>query len=158
MSKTRSTNQIEHGFQIFKEIAKSKDFEVQEKTPSLEEMQKHHLYFMSGQTSAKDREVIRKLMDEDPEAILVANYALLSTGVNIKSLRFAIFASPVKSSVVVAQSLGRGIRLNEGKQTFNVYDIVDVLGGSGMFVGQYNTRKRVYQKSNFSLDERVESL
>lgn len=149
---------IEHGFQIFKEIAKSKDFEVNEKTPNLEEMQKHHLYFMSGQTSAKDREAIRKLMDEDPEAILVANYALLSTGVNIKSLRFAIFASPVKSSVVVAQSLGRGIRLNEGKQTFNVYDIVDVLGGSGMFVRQYNTRKRVYQKSNFSLDERVESL
>ena len=149
---------IEHGFQIFKEIASRKGLVVGEDPPDLEEMKSYGLYFMSGQSSAKDREAIRHLMDKDPEAILVANYALLSTGVNIKSLRYAIFASPVKSGVVVAQSLGRGIRLNEGKQTFNVYDIVDVLGGSGMFARQYNHRKQIYKKSNFTLDERTESL
>nr|DAJ72910.1 MAG TPA: DNA helicase [Caudoviricetes sp.]DAX96127.1 MAG TPA: DNA helicase [Bacteriophage sp.] len=152
---------IEHGFEIFKEIAKRKGLSVGEAvgvTPDLETMKAYGVYFMSGQSSAKDREAIRHLMDEDPEAILVANYALLSTGVNIKSLRYAIFASPVKSGVVVAQSLGRGIRLNEGKQTFNVYDIVDVVGGSGMFARQYNHRKQIYKKSNFTLDERNESL
>ncbi len=149
---------IEHGFQIFKEIASRKGLVVGEDPPDLETMKSYGLYFMSGQSSAKDREAIRHLMDKDPEAILVANYALLSTGVNIKSLRYAIFASPVKSGVVVAQSLGRGIRLNEGKQTFNVYDIVDVLGGSGMFARQYNHRKQIYKKSNFTLDERTESL
>lgn len=149
---------IEHGFEIFKEIAKRKGLSVQEDTPDLETMKAYGVYFMSGQSSAKDREAIRHLMDEDPEAILVANYALLSTGVNIKSLRYAIFASPVKSGVVVAQSLGRGIRLNEGKQTFNVYDIVDVIGGSGMFARQYNHRKQIYKKSNFTLDERTEVI
>ena len=60
--------------------------------------------------------------------------------------------------MVVAQSLGRGIRLNEGKQTFNVYDIVDVVGGSGMFARQYNHRKQIYKKSNFTLDERIEEI
>lgn len=149
---------IEHGFEIFKVVAKRKGLEVGEDPPSLEAMKAHGIYFMSGQSSAKEREAIRHLMDEDPEAILVANYALLSTGVNIKSLRYAVFASPVKSGVVVAQSLGRGIRLNEGKQIFNVYDIVDVIGGSGMLVRQYNHRKRVYQKSNFTLDERSEVI
>lgn len=149
---------IEHGFEIFKEIASRKGLSVQEETPDLETMKAYGVYFMSGQSSAKDREAIRHLMDEDPEAILVANYALLSTGVNIKSLRYAIFASPVKSGVVVAQSLGRGIRLNEGKQTFNVYDIVDVIGGSGMFARQYNHRKQIYKKSNFTLDERTEEI
>lgn len=149
---------IEHGFEIFKEIANHKGLTVQEDTPDLETMKAYGVYFMSGQSSAKDREAIRHLMDEDPEAILVANYALLSTGVNIKSLRYAIFASPVKSGVVVAQSLGRGIRLNEGKQTFNVYDIVDVIGGSGMFSRQYNHRKQIYKKSNFTLDERTEEI
>ena len=149
---------IEHGFEIFKEIAKRKGLSVGEDAPDLETMKAYGVYFMSGQSSAKDREAIRHLMDEDPEAILVANYALLSTGVNIKSLRYAIFASPVKSGVVVAQSLGRGIRLNEGKQTFNVYDIVDVIGGSGMFARQYNHRKQIYKKSNFTLDERNETL
>ena len=102
---------------------------------------------MSGQSSAKDREAIRHLMDEDPEAILVANYALLSTGVNIKSLRYAIFASPVKSGVVVAQSLGRGIRLNEGKQTFNVYDNCRCLSEDPeCFARQYNHRKTNIQE------------
>lgn len=149
---------IEHGFEIFKEIAKRKGLSIGEDTPDLETMKAYGVYFMSGQSSAKDREAIRHLMDEDPEAILVANYALLSTGVNIKSLRYAIFASPVKSGVVVAQSLGRGIRLNEGKQTFNVYDIVDVIGGSGMFARQYNHRKQIYKKSNFTLDERTEEI
>lgn len=149
---------IEHGFEIFKEIAKRKGLSVQEDTPDLETMKAYGVYFMSGQSSAKDRETIRHLMDQDSEAILVANYALLSTGVNIKSLRYAIFASPVKSGVVVAQSLGRGIRLNEGKQTFNVYDIVDVIGGSGMFARQYNHRKQIYKKSNFTLDERTEEI
>lgn len=149
---------IEHGFEIFKEISKRKGLSVGEDTPDLETMKAYGVYFMSGQSSAKDRESIRHLMDEDPEAILVANYALLSTGVNIKSLRYAIFASPVKSGVVVAQSLGRGIRLNEGKQTFNVYDIVDVIGGSGMFARQYNHRKQIYKKSNFTLDERTEEI
>ena len=152
---------IEHGFEIFKELAERKGFSVGEAAgdvPKLEEMQKHSLYFMSGQSSAKDREAIRHLMDQDPEAVLVANYALLSTGVNIKSLRYAIFASPVKSGVVVAQSLGRGIRLSEQKQTFNVYDIVDVVGGSGMFARQYNHRKQIYKKSNFALDERTEEI
>lgn len=149
---------IEHGFEIFKEIASRKGLSVGEDTPDLETMKAYGVYFMSGQSSAKDREAIRHLMDEDPEAILVANYALLSTGVNIKSLRYAIFASPVKSGVVVAQSLGRGIRLNEGKQTFNVYDIVDVIGGSGMFARQYNHRKQIYKKSNFTLDERTEEI
>ncbi len=149
---------IEHGFEIFKEIASRKGLSVGEDTPDLETMKAYGVYFMSGQSSAKDREAIRHLMDEDPEAILVANYALLSTGVNIKSLRYAIFASPVKSGVVVAQSLGRGIRLNEGKQTFNVYDIVDVIGGSGMFARQYNHRKQIYKKSNFTLDERTEVI
>lgn len=149
---------IEHGFEIFKEIAERKGLEVNEDVPDLETMKSYGVYFMSGQSSAKDREAIRHLMDQDPEAILVANYALLSTGVNIKSLRYAIFASPVKSGVVVAQSLGRGIRLSEQKQTFNVYDIVDVVGGSGMFARQYNHRKQIYKKSNFTLDERTESL
>lgn len=143
---------IEHGEALYKAIAGV------EEIPDLATMQSTGIFFMSGQTPGKQREQIRLLMDQNPKAILVANYALLSTGVNIKSLRFAIFASPVKSAVVVAQSLGRGIRLNEGKEVFNVYDIVDVIGGCRIFQNQYNARKRIYQKSNFELLERVDQL
>lgn len=146
---------IEHGEMLYRAIA---GLNEDEPMPKLEQMKRTGVYFLTGQSTAKEREEIRLLMDQDPKAILVANYALLSTGVNIKSLRYAIFASPVKSGVVTAQSLGRGIRKSDGKDQFNVYDIVDVLSGTGMFVRQYSARKKVYQKSQFTLDERQVEL
>lgn len=146
---------IEHGEMLYRAIA---GLSENDPIPKLEQMQEVGVYFLTGQSTAKEREAIRQLMDQDPKAILIANYALLSTGVNIKSLRYAIFASPVKSGVVTAQSLGRGIRKSNGKDQFNVYDIVDVLSGTGMFVRQYSARKKVYQKSQFTLDERLEEL
>lgn len=142
---------IEHGEQLYEAISG-------EPVSDISRMKELGVYFMSGQSTAKEREQIRQIMQGDPKAILVANYALLSTGVNIKSLRFAIFASPIKSGVVVAQSLGRGIRLNDGKEIFNVYDIVDDFQSTGIFKRQYNARKKIYAKNLFTLDERVEGL
>lgn len=138
---------IEHGTQLYQDIAG-------EAPSSLERMKELGVYFMSGTTTGSQREEIRGIMDDDPSAILVANYALLSTGVNIKSLRFAIFASPVKSGVTVAQSLGRGIRLSDNKEEFNVFDIVDLFKGSGTFRSPFSHRKKIYAKLGFSMDER----
>lgn len=142
---------LDHGEQLYKAI-------TSKEPGTLQEMQKIGVYFMSGKTTAKDREQIRNIMQEDMSAILVANYQLLSTGVNIKSLRYAIFASPVKSGVTVAQSLGRGIRLSDDKEQFNVYDIVDELASCKIFHRQFLARKKIYQKLKFTVDEREHQL
>lgn len=58
-------------------------------------------------------------------AILIASYPTMSTGVNIKRIHNIIFASPLKSYVAITQSIGRGIRLHPEKSVLNVYDLVD---------------------------------
>lgn len=49
----------------------------------------------------------------------------MSTGVSVPNLDNLILASPSKSLIRVLQSIGRGLRLHEGKDGCTVYDIVD---------------------------------
>lgn len=105
------------------------------------------VFFMNSKTKANDRELIRKLLDNGSR-ILVANYALMSTGVNIKSLRYLILAQPLRSKVTITQSIGRGIRLCTGKTRFDVFDIVDNLTDAKIntFQNSFNSRlSSVYQ-------------
>ena len=89
--------------------------------------------------------------------ILVSNYAILSTGVNIKNLHNMVLASPLKSYTTISQSIGRGIRLHESKETFTVYDIVDNMGyrkPSGVFWKQYKERlEKSYNSENIPVKE-----
>lgn len=85
------------------------------------------LYFMHGKVDVDDREIARKLLETDSDAIIVASYGTFSTGINIPSIENIIFASPSKSRVRNLQSIGRGLRLKEGKTCCNLYDISDDL-------------------------------
>lgn len=85
---------------------------------------KRPVYYVSGTVSAEKREEIRLLANKE-NCIIVATYATLSTGVNIPNIRTVIFGSPSKSPIRVLQSLGRGIRLAEGKTTMTLIDIID---------------------------------
>lgn len=89
--------------------------------------------------------------------ILVSNYAILSTGVNIKNLHNMVLASPLKSYTTISQSIGRGIRLHESKKQFTVYDIVDNIGTrkpSGVFWKQYKERlEKSYNSENIPVRE-----
>jgi superfamily II DNA or RNA helicase len=83
------------------------------------------VYLIHGATAADEREMVRTLLRQEKEAILVASYGTLSTGVNIPELDNVVLASPSKSRIRVLQSLGRGLRLAEGKSVCNLYDIAD---------------------------------
>lgn len=63
--------------------------------------------------------------------IIVASRGTMSTGVSIPTINNIIFATPSKSLVITLQSIGRGIRLKEGKQVCNLYDIGDKLFDKG---------------------------
>jgi superfamily II DNA or RNA helicase len=84
--------------------------------------------------------------------ILVASKGTMSTGVSITSINNIIFASPSKSQISVLQSIGRALRLQEGKQIAHLYDIGDKLFDKG----QPNTtfkhleeRIKIYAKEQF---------
>lgn len=85
------------------------------------------IFFVYGGTDTEQREYIRNVVEKEDNAIIVASYGTFSTGINIPSLENIIFASPTKSKIRNLQSIGRGLRLKNGKSECNLYDIADDL-------------------------------
>jgi superfamily II DNA or RNA helicase len=85
------------------------------------------VFFVHGGTETGDREEIRRIMEIEQNAIIVASFGTFSTGINIRNLHNIIFAMPTKSSIRTLQSIGRGLRQSEGKDIATLYDISDDL-------------------------------
>lgn len=83
------------------------------------------VYFIHGGVDVAERERIRKVLATENNAIVIASYGTLSTGINIPSIENIIFGSPSKSVVRVLQSIGRGLRLNTGKSHCKLFDLTD---------------------------------
>ena len=84
-------------------------------------------FFIYGKTDVEIREETRRIVENENDAIIIASYGTFSTGVNIKNLHNIIFASPSKSRVRNLQSIGRGLRKSETKDSAVLYDIADDL-------------------------------
>lgn len=85
------------------------------------------VHFVHGGVDADDREEVRRIIQESDDAVAVASYGVYQLGVNAPRLNNVVFASPYKSRIVVAQSIGRGLRMSEGKTECDVYDVADDL-------------------------------
>ena len=83
------------------------------------------VFFVHGGTDTDDREEIRRIMEIENDAIVVASYGTFSTGINIRNLHNIIFASPSKSRIRNLQSIGRGLRKSDKKDRATLYDIAD---------------------------------
>ena len=125
---------------------------------SFEFQKQYSIYFLNGQDDAKTRELTRKILESEKNAILISNYQILSTGVNLKRLFNMILASPLKSYNTITQSIGRGMRLHKDKLIFQVFDLIDDFGirkPSGIFYKQYCHRvKTSYNPEEFPIIER----
>lgn len=158
----------EHGKSLFLDVMKKlyPDVEVENKDitgkKSFEFQEQYGIYFLNGEDDAKTRERTRLILEEHDDAILIANYALLSTGVNIKKLHNMVLSSPLKAYTTVTQSIGRGMRLHPSKKEFVVYDLVDDFGfrkPGGIFYKQYEHRKNTsYNPEEFPVNEREFAL
>ena len=110
------------------------------------------IYLIHGKTEAESREYIRKVIDRESNAILVASFGTTSTGINIVNLDNIIFASPTKSIIRLLQSIGRGLRVSEKKKTLKVYDIVDDLtikSHKNHTYKHFEERIKIYKKEKF---------
>ena len=83
------------------------------------------VFFVSGEVATSDREAIRKIVEKQKDAIIVASLGTFSTGINIRNLHNIIFASPSKSQIKVLQSIGRGLRQSDDGRETTLYDITD---------------------------------
>jgi len=112
------------------------------------------LFFVSGEVNAEEREYIRKECENETNAIIVASFGTFSTGVNIPSIENIIFSSPTKSKIRNLQSIGRGLRLREGKTSCVLYDIADDLSwksSKNHTLGHFSERVKIYSEEQFDL-------
>jgi len=93
----------------------------------LEKANGRKVFFIHGNVDTDDREEVRRIMEKENDAIVVASFGTFSTGINIRNLHNIIFASPSKSRIRNLQSIGRGLRQSEGKEMATLYDIADDL-------------------------------
>jgi superfamily II DNA or RNA helicase len=105
-----------------------------------------------GGTEVEQRELIRGLLENQTDAILIASVACFATGTNIKNLHNAIMASPTKSPIRLLQSIGRILRLSEGKDIARWFDIADDLKSDktpNYTLRHFFERIKIYKEEQF---------
>ena len=101
----------------------------------------HGGHFQLNDTKYKTFEDIKVLIEEDENAIVIANYQLASTGISIKHLYWMMFFVPIKSFISTVQSIGRVLRVSKKKTKALLIDIVD----------DFSVKKRTKITQNFAL-------
>lgn len=91
----------------------------------LEKKGDRKLFVISGEVAAEARETMRKQIEAEDRAIVLATYGVFSTGINIKNLHCLIFAHPYKTPILIRQSIGRIIRAMSSKEFVTLIDIAD---------------------------------
>jgi superfamily II DNA or RNA helicase len=110
------------------------------------------IYFVHGGTDVEDREKIRLTVEKEDDAVIIATSSLFSTGINMPSIANIIFAVPTKSTIRIRQSIGRGLRLKDGKTHCNLFDIVDDLSCKSYInttMQHFQERVKVYDSEQF---------
>ena len=83
------------------------------------------VFYVFGGTDTKTREDIRAITEKEKDAVIIASYGTFSTGINIRNLHNIVFSSPSKSRVRTLQSIGRGLRKSDSKDSATLFDIAD---------------------------------
>jgi len=82
------------------------------------------VFFVDGQTDVEVRDQIRKIVENEKDAIIVAS-VVFATGTSINNLHNIIFAQPMKGQIKVLQSIGRGLRISEDGRPTKLIDLAD---------------------------------
>jgi superfamily II DNA or RNA helicase len=110
------------------------------------------VFFISGSIDGEKREEIRKIIETETDAIIVASSGTFSTGINIRNLHNVIFSSPSKSRVRNLQSIGRVLRRSETKTDAVLYDIADdfsIKSWRNRTLDHFIERTKIYNEENF---------
>lgn len=111
-------------------------------------------FLIVGDVDGKEREEIRKLLEEIDGAIVFATDKIMSTGVSIKNLHNIVLASSSKAKIKLLQTLGRLMRLHKSKKKANFYDLVDKLdfnGKANFVLLHVEERLRHYKKEQYKV-------
>jgi superfamily II DNA or RNA helicase len=103
----------------------------------------------------EERELVRKITEEESNAIIVASYGTFSTGINIRNLHNIVFASPSKSRIRNLQSIGRVLRKGKEKVSATLYYIADEVkykSKRNYTLNHLIERIKIYNEENFDYE------
>jgi len=116
-------------------------------------------FYVDGSVSKEHRDFYKKEMETGENKILIASFTTFSTGISIKNIHNIIFTESYKSEIIVKQSIGRGMRQLEGKESFTIIDIVDDLSYQKHHNYLYNHGKaRLEFYKHYSTDIKVHRI
>ena len=107
------------------------------------------LHYVYGGTDTEDRETVREVVEKSDNSVILASYGTFSTGINIKKIDNVVFASPSKSRIRNLQSIGRGLRKADGKDSMRLFDIADDLQCDNFTLRHLKERINTYNEENF---------
>jgi superfamily II DNA or RNA helicase len=119
------------------------------------------VFYIDGKTKDDVREHYKRMMAQGKDIILIASFGTFSTGISIKNIENIWLVEDSKSTRIILQSIGRGMRLRDGKDRVNIFDCVDdfscdVEGRSGAWGREKNAllqhgedRIKIYEKAQF---------
>ena len=113
------------------------------------------VFFVHGGVDSEEREEVRRITEDESNAIIVASYGTFSTGINIRNLHNVIFASPSKSRIRNLQSIGRVLRKGKNKTKATLYDIADdctIRSLKNYTLNHLIERIKIYNQENFNYD------
>jgi len=121
----------------------------------LREKSNKRIFHVTGRADSDDNEMVRQYCEANHDAIVVANYQVFSTGINIKNLHNVIFASPTKSAIRILQSIGRALRKHDSKDIANIIDLYDEFGDDktkNHTFRHFLERYQIYMQSKFDVN------
>jgi len=131
-------HRIEHGKKLYEMLRQRSDKRV---------------YYVDGGTNTDIREEYKAKMEAGDDVVIIASYGTFSTGISIKKIHNIFFTESFKSEVIIRQSIGRGLRQHESKDSVNIIDFVDDLTTDDWQNYLYRhgiARKKIYRQEKFN--------
>ena len=102
--------------------------------------------FIHGSTDTDERKEHYAAVSISDDKRIVATYGIAAVGINVPKLHNIVLLEPGKSFVRVIQSIGRGLRLADGKDFANIWDITSSLKYSKRHLSK---RKKFYNDAKY---------
>ena len=125
-------DRTEMGERLFNYLSLLKERNIIDRTP----------LFIDGSIPVAERERVRKYVENNTGCLLLGQSSILSTGINIKSLSKLVLFVGGKSMARTIQSIGRILRLKDGKQA----EVLDVVYSMKYSKRHRAERKRLYKE------------
>lgn len=104
---------------------------------------------ITGSTPNKDRSIYLDEVRTGKKKYILSSYSLAKEGLDVVNLSNLVMATPVKADSSVIQSIGRIMRICDGKKEAFVYDYVDEVG---LCYNYFEKRRNIYVKNNWDIE------